>query len=280
VLTMTMHERALLWLREPLVHFLIAGAAVFALLSGRAPDPGERRIVVDEAVVGRLVDRWTQSYRRPPSAEEIDGLIRDHVREEVYYREALRLGLDRDDEVVRKRMRNKLAATNTAQAEASVPTDAELQALLDRDPARYAAETRYDLTQLYLGADSPAARAAATRQLARLNAGAAAATIGQPLPLPAQFKAAVSSDLAAQFGDEFAEALVTLPAGKWSGPIASGLGLHLVRVEQRRTATPPKLATVRQRAENDWRSAKIRAAEEQALQTMLDGYDVVIRQPK
>ena len=87
-------------LREPLVHFLIAGALLFVVLAGRAPDVGERRIVVDEAVVTGLVNRYVQAFRRPPSDEELDGLIRDYVRGEVYYREALRLGLDQDDEVV------------------------------------------------------------------------------------------------------------------------------------------------------------------------------------
>ena len=277
---MTLRSRAALLLREPLVHFLLAGAVVYAVLAGRPPDAGERRIVVDEPVVERLVQRWTMTYRRPPTAQEIDLLIRDHVRDEVYYREALRLGLDKDDEVVRRRMRNKLAATAAAEAEAAVPSDAELQALLDKDPARYAAAPALDFTQVYFGSDTPAARAAAEAAKAQLAAGAAPAGLGQPAPLPASFAAASADAVAAQFGDEFAEALRGLPTGAWQGPLASGLGLHLVKVNKRTAPAPPRLAEVRQRLENDWRAARIRAAEEEGLRRMLEGYDVVIKAPK
>ena len=89
----TWRNRAAALLREPLVHFLAAGALIFVVLSGRPPDAGERRILVNEAVVTGLVNGYVQAFRRPPNDEELDGLIRDYVRGEVYYREALRLGL-------------------------------------------------------------------------------------------------------------------------------------------------------------------------------------------
>lgn len=258
-------------LREPLVHFLIAGALVFALLSGRAADPGERRIVVSEAVVTRLVDRWSQAFRRRPSQGETDGLIRDWVRDQVYYREALRLGLDRDDDVVVKRMRNKMIALAAAEAEAREPSDAELQALLARDPARYAGEPRSDFEQLYFGADRPAAQAA----LAALRQGRPRIE-GTPSPLPARFAQAGRSELAERFGDGFAAALTEQPLGLWSGPLESGLGLHLVRVTRREAPPPANLATLRQRLTNDWRAAALRKAEDEAYRRLLAGYEVTI----
>ena len=118
---MTIKQTGQRLLKEPLVHFLIAGAAVFWLLSGRAPDLGERRIVVNEAVVSGLVQRWTDTFRRPPSQDEIDGLIRDYVQDQVYYREALSLGLDQEDEVVVRRMRRKMESLAVAEAEAQNP---------------------------------------------------------------------------------------------------------------------------------------------------------------
>ncbi|MBS0474555.1 MAG: peptidyl-prolyl cis-trans isomerase, partial [Proteobacteria bacterium] len=134
---MTWRDRAAHVLREPLVHFLLAGAVVYALLAGRAPDLGERRIVVNEAVVAQLLTRWSENYRRPPTPTELDGMISDYVRDQAYYREALRLGLDKDDEVVMRRMRNKMIALATSEAEAATPSDAQLQTMLDKDPARY-----------------------------------------------------------------------------------------------------------------------------------------------
>ncbi len=277
---MTMRERTAALLREPLVHFLLAGIAVFALLSGRPADPGERRISVDEIVVARLAERWTQTYRRPPSPEELDGLIADHVKGQVYYREALRLGLDRDDEVVMRRMRSKLIATSTSEAEAASPSDAELQALLTRDPARYALEPRYTLTQIYLDGDDAVSRAAATRLLSKLRQGASPDGMGRPAPVPARFSDKPASELASMFGDEFAAALRNAPIAGWTGPISSGLGLHLVQIDARKVLPPPRLADIRQRLENDWRSAAIKRAEDENYHKLLEGYDVVIEQQR
>jgi peptidyl-prolyl cis-trans isomerase C len=271
--------RAAAMLREPLVHFLVAGGLLFLAMAGRAPDVGERRIVVDEPVVAAIVNHYTRAFRRPPTAAELDDLIRDHVRGEAYYREALRLGLDADDEVIKKRLRNKMLAIAGADAEAERPSDAQLQALLDKDPARYAAPPRYSLDQIYLGDDTPAVRAAAAASLQGLKPGARPAIAAVELPLPARFDTASQTDLAAQLGDDFAAALAALPVGRWTGPVASGFGLHLVRIEQRLAAPPPRLADVRQRLENDWRSAAVRKAQDAHLKALLDGYDVVIKRP-
>ncbi|NBW74944.1 MAG: peptidyl-prolyl cis-trans isomerase [Sphingomonadaceae bacterium] len=273
-------NRAAALLREPLVHFLAAGALIFVVLSGRAPDAGERRIVVDEPVVTGLVNNYVQSFRRPPSDEELDGLIRDYVRGEVYYREALRLGLDRDDDVVKKRLRNKMLAIATAEAEAAEPSDADLQALLDKDPGRYAQPPRYTLEQRYLGPDSPALRASAQTALAALKPGAAPAVPTQPIPLPGRLDSTTAFDIASEFGDDFAAALEKAPVGRWSGPVLSGFGLHLVKIERREVPPPPRLSDIRQRLENDWRSIAVRKAEDDNLNALLKGYDVVIARPQ
>ncbi len=267
-------------LREPIVHFILAGAVVFALMSGRAPDLGERRIVVNEAVVARLADRWTENFRRQPSPQELDGLINEYVRDQVYYREALRLGLDKDDEVVMRRMRNKMIAIATSDAEAASPSDADLQKLIDQDPARYAAEVTYSFDQLYLGADSPADRQSAAAALALLKAGRSAQQYAQPVPIPASFNQSAASEVAAQFGGEFSDALRGLPQGQWTGPVVSGLGLHLVRVTARSTPAPPSLGKVRVQVENDWHNSARQRAEDAAYRKVLANYDVVIEQPK
>lgn len=266
------------WLKEPLVHFLIAGTLVFALLSGRAPDLGERRIVVNEAVVGALVGRFNDSFRRMPTKEETDGLIADWVRDQVYYREALALGLDQNDEVVVRRMRRKMESLAVADAETKSPSDAELQALIDKDPARYAEDPRTSFEQFYLGADSPDTRKGAEGQLSMLRRGEAIPIL--PIPIPGKFADASSADISGQFGDEFTLALRNVPVGQWSGPVASGLGLHLVKVTKRSAAQPPVLAKVRQRVENDWRAAASAKAEGDAYTRILKGYDVVIELPK
>ena len=275
---MTWRARAAALLREPLIHFLIAGAAVFWVLAGRPPDLGERRIVVGQAVVAGLVQRFGDSFHRPPAPDEVDGMIRQWVQDQVYYREALRLGLDQGDEVVIKRMRRKLEVMAVAEAETSEPSDAELQVLLEADPARYAADPRTSFEQVYLGADTPQARAAAEAALKRLRAGGTAAGIAAPLP--ARIDDAATGEIAGGFGDEFALALREVPLGTWTGPVASGLGLHLVRVSARRAADRPSVAAARQRLTNDWRAASIAKARDAAYARILKGYDVVIEPAK
>ena len=264
--------------REPLVHFLIAGAAVFWLLAGRAPDLGERRIVVNKAVVGAMVERFYGAFHRLPSPDETDGMIRDYVADQVYYREALRLGLDQGDEVVVRRMRRKLESLAVADAETEEPGDAQLQALIDRDPARYSDDPRTSFAQVYLGADTPETRAAANAQLADLRAGRS--INAAPAPLPARLDGARASEVSGMFGDEFTLALRALPPGQWQGPVASGVGLHLVRVDSRAAPIKPSLAAVRQRVTNDWRADAIARARADDYARMLRGYDVVIALPK
>lgn len=261
-------------IKEPLVHFLIAGAAVFMVLSGRPPDLGERRIVVDDVVVGALAQRFYASFRRMPSQDELDGLIREYVADQVYYREALRLGLDEGDEVVVRRMRRKMETMAVAEAESAEPGDAALQALIDQDPARYSEDPRTSFDQVYLGADTPENRLIADAWLVQLRGGTAVS--GVPAPLPARLDQAAADAISGQFGDEFTLALRSLPIGEWQGPVVSGLGLHLVRVTARSAPIPPTLAKVRQRVTNDWRAAAIRKAQGRAYAEMLGGYDVVI----
>lgn len=275
---MTIKANARRLLREPLVHFLIAGALVFVLLSGRAPDLGERRIVVDERVVAGLVNRFQDSFRRLPTKDETDGMIRDWVQDQVYYREALNLGLDKDDEVVVRRLRRKMEAMAVAEAESRSPSDAELQALIDKDPARYTENPRTDFEQVYLGSDTPEVRRQAEAMLARLRRGENVS--GLPLPIPGAFTNATGGEIAGQFGDEFAIALRNVTPGGWTGPLASGLGLHLVRVSARKAPQPPSLDKVRQRVENDWRAAANSRARDEAYARILKGYDLVIELPK
>ena len=129
---MQFRERMTRALREPLVHFLLAGLAIFVFFAAFGPevDVGDRRIVVNEDQVRRLATQWSQTWQRPPSPTELDGLIRDYIKEEIYYREALRLGLDRDDMVVRRRMHSKMEFLATSETENMTATDDALRAWL------------------------------------------------------------------------------------------------------------------------------------------------------
>lgn len=274
---MTVGERLGDFFREPLVHFLIAGVLIFAVW-GPATDVNDRRIVVSEGQVVRLATEWLQTWRRPPTPKELDGLIREHIKDEIYYREGRRLGLDTDDIIIRRRIRSKMEFFATSEAEQIAPNVAALQALLDKNPGRYATDAVYSFDQVYVSDQSDDAQPRAAALLLRLNAGQSVQ--GDPISLPRSMERASKSEVERQFGDEFARALREQPVGRWAGPVSSGFGLHLLRVRQVEATRVPKLADVRQQVENDWRNATRTQREARAYQALLDGYDIEIARPK
>lgn len=277
-----MNERLGAALKEPLVHFLLAGLALFLFFAwrGDAVDPESRTITITEEQVERLAAGWTQTWQRPPSQAELDGLIRDFVKEEIYYREGLRLGLEQDDAIIRRRIRSKMEFLAISELENEAPGDAALQALLDASPQAYASDARYSFDQIYLAAqDEPAARSRAKQILTRLKNGTDWQNLGDAISLPRSADNVDHTRIASDFGDAFATALVGLRAGAWSGPVSSGFGLHLVRIRAVQTSSKPKLADVRQKLENDWRAQTVKDREAKAYQTLLDGYTIKIAAP-
>lgn len=241
-------------------------------------DPASRTIVIDEARVARLVAGWQATWRRAPTQAEVDALIREAIREEIYYREALRLRLDQDDPGIKRRLRLKMEYLAGAAVDNAVPGDAVLQAWLDRNPARYAADSRLSFDHIYLGQGDGEASPDARDLLSAPQIKGDWQSLSAPLALPRTFAAAERSEVARQFGDGFAAALIALPPGDaWRGPIASGFGQHLVRLRSVTTPTPPRLADVRQAVENDWRAATIAKRRADAYQALLDSYDIRLK---
>lgn len=261
-------------LREPLVHFLAAGAALFVLMAAfGGEDAMDRTITIDEPQVSRLATQWEQTWRRPPSPQELDNLIRDHIKEEIYFREGMRLGLDVDDPIIRRRLRTKMEFLATAEVENREPSDAELQLQYDTNKSRYAAEADVSFDQRFLGEDPDDAKAT----IAALNRNEMVST--QALSVPASMDKAAFDIISRDFGDLFANALREQPIGIWSGPVRSGFGWHAVRVRDISVAAVPPLNTIRQRVSNDWRADTRAAREAAAYQALLDGYTIRIARP-
>ena len=265
--------------REPLVHFALGALAIFAFfeLTGLGNEPDNRVIAVDEAATGRLVAGWRSNYGRAPSADELDALVEQEIEEEILYREALRLGLDRDDAVVRRRLANKMRALRLDEARTQ-PADAELDRWIAENRDRYPGDTRVTFEQIYLGNAPTDADARAARQ--RLEAGVPAAQVGAPLSVAGTAARQTRAEIARLFGERFADAVARIAGsrerGQWVGPVRSGFGGHLVRVTDVVPGPPPRLAEIRQRVENDWRAARDAAAERAFLDRYRARYDIRI----
>ena len=274
-------------LREPLVHFLLLGALLFgwsAWQDGGAA-AGSNRIVVTPGVVDYLAAGFSRTWQRPPSDIELKGLIDEHVKEEIAAREAMAMGLDRDDIVIKRRLRQKLEFLLVDEAAAAPPTDAELKAWLDRHPESFRVEPTLAFRQVLLRPERRGASmtADATKLLAKLRAsGPEVATqdLGDASMLPAETQLQPLREVANSFGQDFADALMKLAPRQWSGPVESSFGLHLVLVRERTEGAAAELATVRPLVEREV-LAERRKAELQALyERMLAKYSVRIDSPK
>lgn len=264
--------------REPLLHFLALGAVVVALghLFGVGRDP--RRISVSAAVVQGLRQDHLRRMGTLPTPEEEAALVQRFVDDEVLYREAIALGLERGDVIVRRRLVQKMEFLTEGIAAAADPSDAELAAFLQTHAARWAIGERVSLTHVFVGTDrhgtdAPALAATLRRQL---DAGADPATLGDPFLRGATLREQDARGVAAIFGPAFADQVMGLPLGTWSVPVRSSYGLHVVRIDERLPAEMPPLAAVRADVEREWRDERRLEAGRDALGTIRRRYDVRI----
>jgi hypothetical protein len=271
-------------LREPLVHFAILGALLFALfdLVGKPVEESKERIVVSAAKVANLAELFRRTWRRPPTQAELDGLIADHVKEEILYREALALGLETDDIVIRRRLRQKMEFLSEDIAAQGEPTEAELEALLEEHAERYRAPARVTFSQVYLSPERRGAEAwtDAERVLVALDAGRTdPAASGDPFLLEQDYRQQTPHDIERLFGERFAAGIAGLPVGRWAGPVQSGYGLHVVLVRERTPEHLPQLDEVRDAVLRDWRAARREDANRAFYDALRGRYEVTVEHP-
>lgn len=262
------------WTRDPLVHFLLFGAILFAFFAwrGEEADPESRTIDVTREVQAALALQFENVMQRSPTDAELDGLVDRWVRDEVLYREALRLGLDQDDAVVRRRMARKMESLASAEAETAAPSDAVLEQWLAENPERFAEDARVSFDQLWFESESGARSA-----LPRVEDSVGWQDLGGSISLPATVEDESVRAIEARFGSSFADGIADLePSDGWSGPVASGFGWHLVRLRERDVGEAPPFADVRDRVEDEWRSATIAERRERAYGLLRDAYQVNI----
>jgi hypothetical protein len=270
------------WLKEPLLHFLLLGFAIFGAYRLLGPDEQPASsIVVTEGIINGQVESFSRTWLRPPTPQEVGELIREYVREEVYYREGMALGLDRDDTVIRRRLKQKLEFVAEAAGIATEPTDEDLRAYLEQRRDAYRTDARLSFAHVFLSAErrGVAVEQDAARMLGTLQTSKGVvdpAALSDPTLLEIRFEDVPLRDVAAQFGDEFAERVAELPVGQWQGPIHSGYGLHLVLVGARTDDRAPELDEVRDTLRRDWLNERRIAANEGYYQSLLQRYTVTI----
>lgn len=261
-------------LREPLLHFLLLGLALF-LLYGRVAigDDGDR-IIVSQAQVEDLAAQHQKLWGRPPTPAELNGLVETFVRDEILYREGVALGLDQDDAVVKRRVRQKLEVLAEEEIARGAPTDAELSAYLASDPKRFTQPGAVAFEQVLFDPATPSAEL--SRALAAARRGTDVARLGRATMLPARVESTPLDLVARDFGAAFATELEQLPLGEWSGPVASAYGVHLVRVSARTPPVLPPLDAIRDVVTREWENARRERALAESYARLREEYDVEI----
>jgi hypothetical protein len=273
--------------REPLFHFLLIGAGLFLLFGWRGgpaalppgqTDPQSAKIVVTPGDIDQMVATFTRTWQRPPTEEEAKGLVEDLVRNEIYYREALAIGLDRDDGVIRRRMRQKMEFIFEDIASQTDPTDAELLAFMKKHPEPYRVDPQIAFRHVYVNAARRGKNAAADalEVLAQLDAGGDPDSVGDPILLASDVPLSPLWDISKQFGESFSRKLLELKPGTWTGPVPSGFGLHLVLVGKRVGGRLADLKEVREMVKRDWMAERQRELKDAAYAKLRDRYSVII----
>ncbi len=269
-------------LREPLLHFLLIGAVLFFVF-GQVGDPVEvdNRIVVSQADLDILANDWLRRTGRPPSPQQVEQQLRQYIREQVLSREAVNLGLDRDDVIIRRRLAQKMQFLFDDLGQVPDPTEAELIAFMSQYVERFTLPGTLSFRHIFLDPDSrgEAIQEQAQQMLSRLQESSAAvdtSELGDQTLLPDQLGNETRQQVSNLFGDQFAERVYALPVNRWSGPVTSGYGLHLVYVHARTAARVQPLAEVRESVIRQWRTARQQELNDLFYQGIQQRYEIIL----
>ena len=266
-------------LRAPLLHFVAIGGLIFLLFAAiddtrQAPTDV---IVITPERIEQLAARFSSVWKRTPTDDELDALINEDVREEVYYRVALALGLDKNDTIVRRRLRQKMEFLTDSGANLLEPAAGELEAYIAANEQAFRRGPRLAFEQIYLG-EKPGPETI-TRSLNALKSGPASdpSALGERSLLPAQLGLSPPDAIDGVFGKGFFERLAELTPGVWAGPVASAYGVHLVRIGESLAARAPPLEEIRDNVLRDWKAAKARDLRELHYARLRERFIVEIR---
>lgn len=270
------------WIRDPSIQFTVIGVLLFAINSffqQGAEGDGEE-IIVTQNRIQHLSNIFERGWQRPPEPQELQGLIDDYVREEVLYREAVKMGLDQNDTVIRRRMRMKMEFLAKDLVEAVAPPEQVLEDYYAANLAHYTAPAQYTFEQVFLDSDKRAEVAEDARiVLTKLTAGKDPRSLGDSNLLQYRFEQVTSERIDRLFGADFSRQFDGLEIGQWNGPLTSAYGEHLVRISAATPQHQPDFGEIRDNVLRDWQLEEQKSILEAQYQTLRDNYRIRIATP-
>jgi hypothetical protein len=264
--------------REPLFHFMVLGALLFLLFHfvkvGSSAKQNE--IIVSAGTLQTMSEGFQRIWKRPPTQKELGALIEDYIKEEVYYREAMSMGMDRDDTIIRKRLRQKMEFLADGMGYIKEPTEKDLESYLQKHPEKFRVESRYTFSHIYL---NPESSHNASELLVKLNTAGPSADprkYGDAFAQGYYFSNQSESNLSRTFGDQFVKQLSQVETGKWVGPIQSEKGQHLVFINDRTIGRTPPLSEVRKQVQSEWMTDEAKQTSEKFYENLRSKYTIKI----
>jgi len=272
-------------LREPLLHFLLIGAALFFIYNLQNESVVDNnRIVISQAKIDHLITLWEKKRQRLPTQTELQSMINQQIREEVMVREALVMGLDKNDGVVRRRLAQKVEFIFADLAALVNPTETELQDYLSTHSDKFKLPARINFEQVFIDISKhPSNLQVYTNrllnELLQADSNIDINTMGDSLLLAQQYKQQTEHDVSRLFGKDFASELFTLAVGNWQGPVQSGYGLHLIRIKNKAENQQPELNTLREKVRIEWLAQQRRDMDKAFYNSLRQRYEIIVEKP-
>jgi hypothetical protein len=274
------------WLREPLVHFLVAAMALFVVYramnpQGESAEPSNQ-IVLTADDLDQLRIVWLAQGRPAPTPAQLRNLVELKVREEILYREALALGLDKDDTIVKRRLAQKMEFLAEDLSGIEEPPTEELNRWFEVNAQRFALPARVSFRHLYFSFDrrgeytQEAAKAALAALAGKPRDASDSATLADPFMFQDTYGDRSFAQMAALFGPQFAEALFALKPGSWQGPIKSGYGWHLIWIDSLSPSRIPTFEEVQPAVKSEWVADQREQAKRKRFDAMRARYQVIL----
>ena len=270
---------------EPLIQFLIIGACIYgayAFFGTPEEDLRDTRVHVDSARINGFISEWESRWNRPPTRDEIDGLIQSYIKEDVLYRQAVAMGLNEDDPITRRRMAQKLEFLTSDLAMMVQPAEGELEKYFNENSEAYRAPDRMTFSQVFFDPDSRGNKTLEDAEEALLKLQTAGAPteesmqVGDGFMLQRDFVSVTGMEAARQMGSGFVEAVVQLEPGAWHGPVLSGYGVHLVYLYSYEKSPPPVFEDVQAAVLENWQQEQREKFNADFLENLKTRYEIVI----
>ena len=267
--------------RQPLFHFLLIGALLFLLFETVNTSKAETTdIVIDQSDIDRLLNTWEMQWKRKPTIEELKNLLESNIKQEVFYLEALQMNLDHNDEIIKRRLSQKMEFLSNDLASMTKPSDNELKAYFEAHEDKYLTPHLYSFYQIPFTLDgSGRDYVKKAENVLKNNQNTTFELLqikGDRLTFPNEYLGASSQELAQQLGNDFPNALKTAPTNAWVGPIDSGFGTHLVFITNKEAPRKPEFESIRRTLERDFAYEKEKLVNQAIYDQMKKGYRIII----